>query len=1035
MPLASAVRIPPPENWQEFEQLCRDVVVEKRGPTLDVNLHGRGGQAQLGVDFAVQSPDGVHGYQCKRVDSLSIAVIESVLRQADRFSPSLAAFTILTTARRDAELERQVLQISEDRRQRGTFTVAIVFWETIRDWLAAAPDVLRVHYPWLGVESPSHTDRVTEEVVLEQLRQAQALMDDGQAEQGAVAAEQVSQSAERLDSRDLRRRAHHRALRFLGEWYVVRHDLPTQTRKDIIRRMQAQVESLEALEEGPMALALERALIARLDERPDDAVKDADLVLSSAGADEHVARLDALIAKMQALWQLGRASEGLALGEEVVDIRAKVDAEAALALDATWIRTQSKSHQLAPEELRRFLSTTRSAEGVAPRRVLQILGEVAAEFGRQEQHASAKEVCLLAHDVAQSIGDSVAAAMSAMQAAEICTLIGDGEGAVAQLGRLESCLENARSNAGADPASHQAFVTLNAMSTFTRGRVRARLGFASSRDEADTASKHLGEAADALDECLRLAAASGDIRGDTQLFSADIHWWAGRVALARGRALEAAEHHRCVQSPAAMAHDRFREEVAYNAWTAEAESLVLAGQLERARDTVVRLLEDAGCPDSIRERARALREYLEQRLLPVVEWLVSPNGRRIGAESRRGTLRDAVSEQLSPLLSWWAEWLVDGPCPTSELLDFWGRGGLLRVAAAVRARPHAAIAVDAFTVNQIRHAVRVFCHLFDTIIVKWKGPIGAGLVFAPIHEAYGDGEDFGGHGYMVAAGDTFAEKPEWCPAIGWANPVPEEVSRFLASEANDFVKAGRLVLLPAPLAGCTQNATGWTDDLLTQRLLGGVVEAVCGTPEHSQKSPRPQRVIDLSSVALPFIDGLPLSELAKIVEETSSHAGALRKLLRASLLSDDLRWERWDTIASFEEDFAEASSELTARLTNLISQAPAEGWRVGMTTGDVCAASLENQGPALDSVTSTLCSIVGDEKRLEPWIPYWRLESCGGYLNWTAPLDNRSVAPPPEVLMMRPELDARETHTWLYEGDAGWSIPTVMRIPLPTGQD
>src|SRR5579872_5079587 len=99
----------PPRTWQQFEELCGDTFSALWSDPGLVR-HGRGGQAQDGVDFY-----GKHGtrwpvgLQCKRkskwpVTSLTVAEIDKEVAAALKFRPKLKSFYILTTAPEDKTL-------------------------------------------------------------------------------------------------------------------------------------------------------------------------------------------------------------------------------------------------------------------------------------------------------------------------------------------------------------------------------------------------------------------------------------------------------------------------------------------------------------------------------------------------------------------------------------------------------------------------------------------------------------------------------------------------------------------------------------------------------------------------------------------------------------------------------------------------------------------------------------------------------------------------------------------------------------------
>jgi hypothetical protein len=585
-------------------------------------------------------------------------------------------------------------------------------------------------------------------------------------------------------------------------------------------------------------------------------------------------------------------------------------------------------------------------------------------------------------------------------------------------------VQKSSSTKGQDEDSEDGF---EAMRLFTRARTLTRLA-----DQADSPYELYQEAYHALTEAKDFANEHrASVRGEIDLYMADLHWWLGRTAVNMGRLEEGAKVLRAVRSDAAMANPRFASEVGVKAWGLEAEALALSGRLSEATKTVDALLADSRLPEAAKKRPHGFRRFLANVVQPTVDWFKSPDALKIQRAVTAHGLRTAVSDQFTPLITWWKEWEAepDGNCPHSEFLDLWGRGGFSRVAAAIRARPHAAIAVDAQTIEDIRKWARILCPLFDTVIVKWKGELGSGLVIVPFHMAYGDGaDDFGGHGYSVTAGSVLRDRPDWCPALSWANPIPQDVTRFLAHEALPLMKAGRLVVLPAPLVGCTQTAIGWTDNLLVDSFLGGVVN-VARREEHGPTIGR-QKILDITRIQIPFIDNVPLIDLANVLDETEPWVGSLRSLLLKTMSNEDLNYERWERIAALEYDIQQACNELREHLQSLATRFSKQEWVIADATGGFSVGEQGDTPPAQESITALLQSVSSIRRELSPWIPYLRLQDYGGHLNWTCPLDNASEPPDPMTLARLGTGKGPELHTWLYPGTGGWNIPTAVRIPL-----
>lgn len=153
-------QIPAPKTWQSFEDLCLSLFKAIwRDPYAQKN--GRLGQPQHGVD-AFGSPDQdrsrYHGVQCKGKDlGLGAAVSRQELldeiAKAEAFSPALQHWVLATTAPADTELQRVAREVSVERERQGKFTVTVLGWSEIENLLCDNPDVLKLHYPELGIDA------------------------------------------------------------------------------------------------------------------------------------------------------------------------------------------------------------------------------------------------------------------------------------------------------------------------------------------------------------------------------------------------------------------------------------------------------------------------------------------------------------------------------------------------------------------------------------------------------------------------------------------------------------------------------------------------------------------------------------------------------------------------------------------------------------------------------------------------------------------------------------------------------------------
>ncbi|MFQ2522473.1 restriction endonuclease [Aeromonas caviae] len=143
---------PPPKSWEQFEELCADLF-EAMWSDPALVRHGRAGQTQNGVDI-VAARGGIFpvGLQCKKksqwpIKNLNIAEVIYEIKEADKFTPMLEEFYILTTATSDAELQKKVWELNISRKNEGKFLVEVLFWPEIIRRVARFDHIARKHFP------------------------------------------------------------------------------------------------------------------------------------------------------------------------------------------------------------------------------------------------------------------------------------------------------------------------------------------------------------------------------------------------------------------------------------------------------------------------------------------------------------------------------------------------------------------------------------------------------------------------------------------------------------------------------------------------------------------------------------------------------------------------------------------------------------------------------------------------------------------------------------------------------------------------
>jgi len=804
------------------------------------------------------------------------------------------------------------------------------------------------------------------------------------------------------------------AARWIGE--MLRLEDRSFARGGPRHRIAEHLAVAEKLGAKPVAIAVERAIAARLDNDPEELLDRARAAMKLARDAEDAAHsLDALIVFLQAALSLGLFDEAASFADDVAEHLRSSCSEAALVLLATWLMLRSRAglgSENDADDLIRQARVALSEEAGhqehalrAPRAAL-IVGEVAGDFHRSERRSQALALCLFGCELAEAVGSPSMFCNVAVQVAGVAAELGDEPTARAFLARAQAAVDEVRTlPPGADDGP--GWETLHVSVLGTRGRALVRLS--EEPCEPSAAEKTAREGVAALREAIKLAEETcSRLKGSVDDYVTDLRWWLARAVWRLGETAEASQLFHAVRTAPAMSNPSYAENIGMRAWHLEAESLLWLGRPEEASAIVVELLAVEGVPPLVTERARNLSGFLEHVVLPYRRWADGSEAERIATAARASGVRRAVATEFAPLVSWWREWQHNGAeyVPCSELLDFWGRGCFARIAAAVRAKPHAVIAVDARSVEEVRRWAWILCPLFDTVLVKWKGELVDALLLAPLRVDYGGP---GGHGYVVYGG--LDSRENWAASQSWANPLPREVASFLATEAIRLVAAGRLIVVPAPSVGCTQSGVGWTDELLLDGLLGGVVSVVS---RKTTESGRTRRVLDLATHSLPYVADIDLKDLADVLDEIDEWVSPLRSLLFRSLTSDELRTEHWQGITALEGDIRAACAELQSRLRTLAQQ---RGWRVAQTSATVAAGAMSTEQPGSDAMTALLRAVVGDRRELAPWIPYWRLQGHGGHLDWSGPLDNPS----------RPSPEAPPTaHTWLYPGTAGWHMPIVV---------
>jgi hypothetical protein len=131
-----------PENWQDFESLCKKLFGEIWNCPLKIKKNGRLGQPQAGVDvYGIPAgKEKYWGIQCKGKDTyqkkkLTEKEINDEIAKAIDFKPKLEVFIFCTTAVKDSKIEEYIRLKDIESRKNGGFEILLYSWEDIVDFI------------------------------------------------------------------------------------------------------------------------------------------------------------------------------------------------------------------------------------------------------------------------------------------------------------------------------------------------------------------------------------------------------------------------------------------------------------------------------------------------------------------------------------------------------------------------------------------------------------------------------------------------------------------------------------------------------------------------------------------------------------------------------------------------------------------------------------------------------------------------------------------------------------------------------------
>lgn len=137
-----------PQNWQDFESLCKLLWGKIWDCSDTIMKNGRQGQNQCGVDVYayVKKYGGYCGIQCKGKDdysdsSLTEKEIDKVISKARDFKPKLKRLIFATTANKDAKIETYIRGKNIESINNDGFEIYLQSWEDIVEQICKYQEV------------------------------------------------------------------------------------------------------------------------------------------------------------------------------------------------------------------------------------------------------------------------------------------------------------------------------------------------------------------------------------------------------------------------------------------------------------------------------------------------------------------------------------------------------------------------------------------------------------------------------------------------------------------------------------------------------------------------------------------------------------------------------------------------------------------------------------------------------------------------------------------------------------------------------
>lgn len=370
---------------------------------------------------------------------------------------------------------------------------------------------------------------------------------------------------------------------------------------------------------------------------------------------------------------------------------------------------------------------------------------------------------------------------------------------------------------------------------------------------------------------------------------------------------------------------------------------------------------------------------------------------------------EATNPNYSTLMKWWRIW----PEARPELLDFWARGGYVQRNIWRQKNPKASLTIGVRYIDEIEFAIRRLALLGIEMDFLWIGDVSPpSLIIAPQDADY---DGVGGWGYTTCAGSRFGDhrgEAEWVPAMAWAHRMPDNLTDWIFEQASDFFSTGQAFVAPAESVGLSKNIGDGVSRLY---------ESFSNTTTVFDVKTKGQIITEID---IPKIDGLSIGDLHKFCEDYKPELDSFRTAIKELIDANDGDVTTCvKKINDAVKQMESSNSHASMRKMIIASGGALAAFNLGLASG--VAAKAVGAGFVAHGALQWWCekTIARREARAKPFWPIWKMKKGKQRSQFREPqlsagLGSLTMSPSPAGL----------SH-WLAPPQAGWSIPSAIRMP------